>query len=126
MLPAPLAEAPSLRTSRSRVAHEAAWISPRNVVFRSHAETARLVLGCTVLVASLVAIGLTHVWFAAQSRELGYDRMAAHGVVRRLEIEARDLEAKVESLNRHDRIERIARDRLGMVRPVAGQRQELP
>ena len=102
------------------------WSLPPNVDIRSRAEAAELARWFAVVAAVLVVVGLAHVWLASQARELDYDRMAAHQVVRRLELEARDLEAKVEALQRHDRIERIAREQLGMVRPVAGQRQELP
>jgi cell division protein FtsL len=124
MLPAPAI--PSSPSRRPRLAGNAAWALPRNVPIQSREEAIRAARWAGVFGAVLIAFGLGHALLSAQTRELNYDRMATLQVVRRLELEARDLEAKIESLNRHDRIERIARDQLGMVRPAAGQKRVLP
>lgn len=102
------------------------WALPRNVPIESREEAARAARRAAVFVAAILAIGLGHAWISTQARELEYDRAAVRDVVRRLEAESRDLEAQYESLIRNDRIERIAREQLGMVRPVAGQKRVLP
>ena len=125
----PVAATPASAARRARSAAttaDAAWSPPRNVRIRNRDEAAAAVRWIGLFAAALVVVGLGHALLSARTRELDYDRMAALQVVRRLEREGRDLEAKVESLNRHDRIERIARDQLGMVRPAAGQKRVLP
>lgn len=122
MQPAAVRTAASARPGRA----VADWALPRNVPIESREEAARAARRAAVFVAALLAIGLGHAWISTQARELEYDRAAVRDVVRRLEAESRDLEAQYESLIRNDRIERIAREQLGMVRPVAGQKRVLP
>lgn len=128
MLPAPaLPSFPSRRPRRgAALAGNAAWALPRNVPIERREEAIRAARWAGLFCAVLILFGLGHALLSAQTRDLNYDRMAALRVVRRLELEARDLEAKIESLNRHDRIERIAREQLGMVRPAVGQKRVLP
>lgn len=127
MLPASTASQTVPRRPRAAYAgRDSAWSAPANVSLHGRADRAWFTRRLVLIALSLFGLGLAHVWLAARAREVDYDRVAALRIVRRLEREARDLEAKVESLNRHDRIERIAREQLGMVRPVSGQKRELP
>lgn len=99
---------------------------PPNVDAHAHAAQAALSRWLLAFAAALVFVGLTYVWLSAQVRRYEYDRMALHDVIQRLKLEQHDLNAKLELLQRHDWIERVARDELGMTRPQPGQVQELP
>lgn len=110
-----LAPAPSWGWRRLQNVHRGALVSD-----------ALLVRWLTGLLTILVLVGLLHVWFSAQARELSYDRMAAHEILRQLELEKRALEARLELLNRHERIEHIAVTQLNMVRPGSHQKRRLP
>lgn len=99
---------------------------PPNLDAHDHAEQAALSKWLVTLTAALALIGLSYAWLSAQVRRYEYDRMALHEIVQRLKLEQHDLDAKLELLQRHDWIERVARDELGMTRPRPGQVQELP
>lgn len=63
---------------------------------------------------------------SAEIRELNARRAALVQLARELDRERKSLDAQFAILGSDERIERIARDDLGMVRPAAGQRRLLP
>lgn len=77
---------------------------------------------CVVAVAVVMAL---KVHSSAQIREQHALRAAGVAIARELDREARALEAQLVVLEGDERIEAIAREQLGMVRPAPGQRRLL-
>lgn len=71
-------------------------------------------------VATLV-VALLLVWVRLQVVHTGYDLSTARQVERRLEQEQRELQIEIATLTSPRRLEEIARDRLDMGPPAAGQ-----
>jgi len=85
---------------------------------RPRGSTLLVVLGC----AALLTVGaLFFVWQRYQFVRLGFEVGALRQRQAQLEERIRPLEVEVEYLSRPERIEAIARDRLGMRPPAPGQ-----
>jgi cell division protein FtsL len=69
----------------------------------------------------LVALCMGQVWLRLQVTRLGYQLSDARQMQLRLEHERRELEIELATLRVPDRIDALARERLGMVPPRPGQ-----
>jgi cell division protein FtsL len=74
----------------------------------------------------VVGIALLLVWVRLQTVRTGYELSAARRLEHRLQQEQRELELEIATLTSPRRLERIARDRLGMGPPAAGQIVSVP
>jgi cell division protein FtsL len=81
-----------------------------------------IVLGAVVV----VAIALLLVWVRLQAVHTGYQLSAARHLAHRLEQEQRELELEIATLTSPRRLERLARERLGMGPPTSGQIVSVP
>lgn len=82
----------------------------------------------TALLLSLCLVGviLLHVWLRLQVVRLGYALSASSKLQSQLEQERRELTVELATLTSPDRLEAMARKRLGLVTPEKGQVIVLP
>ena len=74
----------------------------------------------------LVGLALMHVWLRLQVVQLGYVLSTASKLQSQLEQENRELKVELATLTSPDRLEAMARSRLGMMDPEKGQVVILP
>jgi cell division protein FtsL len=74
----------------------------------------------------VVGIALLLVWVRLQTVRTGYELSAARRLEHRLQQEQRELELEIATLTSPRRLERVARERLGMGPPTAGQIVSVP
>ena len=74
----------------------------------------------------VVAMALLLVWVRLQTVDTGYALSAARRLTHRLEQEQRELEMEIATLTSPLRLERVARERLGMGSPGPGQIVNVP
>ena len=74
----------------------------------------------------LFILGLVHVWLRLQVVHMGYVLSATTKLQGRLEQENRELKVELASLTSPDRLEAMARRRLGLMPPEKGQVIVLP
>ena len=84
-----------------------------------------------VFVAGLAALGLVgvvliHVWLRLQVVQMGYALSTISKLQGRLEQENRELKLELATLTSPERLEALARNRLGLVAPDKGQIIVLP
>jgi len=81
-----------------------------------------------VLLLSLCLVGvvLLHVWLRLQVVRLGYALSTTSKLQSQLEQERRELTVELATLTAPDRLEAMARKRLGLVTPEKGQVIVLP
>ncbi|HEY1265883.1 MAG TPA: cell division protein FtsL [Candidatus Binatia bacterium] len=79
-----------------------------------------------LLGTGLVAIALLHVWLRLQVVHMGYALATATKLERELEQENRELKVELATLTSPQRLEAMARARLGMGQPQRGQVVVLP
>jgi cell division protein FtsL len=87
---------------------------------RRHHWTALLLSLC------LVAVVLLHVWLRLQVVRMGYALSTTSKLESQLEQERRELTVELATLSSPDRLEAMARKRLGLVTPEKGQVIVLP
>jgi cell division protein FtsL len=92
---------------------------------RSAASRWRLFFG-VILGAALIGVVLAHVWLRLQVVRMGYVLSTTSKLQTRLEQENRELKFELATLNSPERIEALARQRLGLVTPEKGQVIVLP
>ena len=126
MLPLSLAEGNGKR--RRGTSRSVAWVGqqPANSAIANDAHSRTLVVWLTVFAALALAIALAHVWLRLQVRDVGYRRSATLEIIEKLEKEGEELKAEIACLEAPDRLEEVARVRLGMVRAELGQEVVLP
>ena len=73
-----------------------------------------------LLVAALAAVGVFHVWSRTRVTTAGYRLGELQRTRAALQAERDRLEVEVAALRAPGRLERFARERLGMVPPMAG------
>jgi len=78
------------------------------------------------LTAALIAIVLLHVWLRLQVVQLGYVLSTGSRLQSRLEQENRELKIELATMTSPDRLESLARRRLGLRSPEKGQVVVLP
>jgi len=79
-----------------------------------------------VLTAGLIALVLVHVWLRLQVVHTGYVLSTTSKLQGRLEQENRELKIELATLTSPERLESLARQRLGLITPEKGQVIVLP
>jgi len=74
----------------------------------------------------LMAVSLVHVWVRLQVVRMGYVLSTASKLQGQLEQEGRELKVELATLTSPDRLEAMARKRLGLQQPEKGQVIVLP
>ncbi|AMV73117.1 hypothetical protein JCM30471_15280 [Desulfuromonas carbonis] len=74
-----------------------------------------------LFMALLLAVSLFYVWSRLQVTNLEYDISSLEGRLRNLQQESRGLQVEVASLSSPQRIEQVARQRLGLHLPTPQQ-----
>lgn len=96
---------------------------------RSRADQAvrrRRHLGAGLLVVVFLGVVLVHVWLRLQVVQMGYVLSTASKLQSRLEQENRELKVELATLTTRDRLDEMARRRLGLTPPQKGQVVILP
>lgn len=86
----------------------------------------RAPLATSLMFLGLVAIVLVHVWLRLQVVHMGYVLATTSKLQNRLEQENRELKVELATLTSPDRLEAMARKRLGLAPPEKGQVIILP
>jgi cell division protein FtsL len=79
-----------------------------------------------LLAACLIAAVLVHVWLRLQVVQVGYVLSTTSKLQGRLEQEKRELKLELATMVSPDRLEALARKRLGLLPPEKGQVIVLP
>jgi cell division protein FtsL len=82
--------------------------------------------GVALLIVILLGIVLVHVWLRLQVVHMGYVLATASKLKSRLEQENRELKVELATLTTRDRLNEMARRRLGLAAPQKGQVIVLP
>ncbi|HEX2930277.1 MAG TPA: cell division protein FtsL [Candidatus Binatia bacterium] len=90
------------------------------------ASRRRYLLVIGILSLAFVGIVLLHVWLRLQVVQVGYVLSTTSKLQGRLEQENRELKVELATLTSPERLEALARKRLGMVPPEKGQVIILP
>ncbi len=83
-------------------------------------------LGLALLALCLVGVALLHVWLRLQVVHMGYELSTTSKLQNQLEQENRELKVELATLTSPDRLEAMARKRLGLAPPEKGQIVILP
>jgi cell division protein FtsL len=83
-------------------------------------------LGVALLGLALVGVVLSHVWLRLQVVHMGYVLSTTSKLQNQLEQEQRELKVELATLTSPDRLEAMARKRLGLAAPEKGQVIVLP
>jgi len=83
-------------------------------------------LGVALLIVVLLGVVLVHVWLRLQVVHMGYVLSTASKLQSRLEQENRELKVELATLTTRDRLDEMARRRLGLAPPQKGQVIVLP
>lgn len=92
----------------------------------SRYQRKRRVLAIAVLALSLIGVVLLHVWLRLQVVHMGYALATTSKLQSQLEQENRELKVELATLTAPDRLEAMARRRLGLRPPEKGQVIVLP
>jgi cell division protein FtsL len=92
----------------------------------SQAVRRRRHLGVGLLVVAFLGVVLLHVWLRLQVVQMGYVLSTASKLQSRLEQENRELMVELATLTTRDRLDLMARRRLGLMPPQKGQVVVLP
>ena len=113
-----------MATAVSLQARKVARVKRERAV-RSTASRWRLFLGIFLGIALIAAV-LVHVWLRLQVVRMGYVLSTTSKLQTRLEQENRELKVELATLTSPDRLEALARQRLGLAAPEKGQIIVLP
>src|SRR5215467_2204121 len=83
-------------------------------------------LAVAFLALGLVGVALLHVWLRLQVVQMGYVLSTTSKLQSQLEQESRELKVELATLTSPDRVEAMARKRLGLTSPEKGQVIVLP
>jgi cell division protein FtsL len=89
-------------------------------------ERRRRVVRYTIILFCFASVVLLHVWLRLQVVNLGYALSATTKLQQRLEQEQRELRVEYATLTSPERVEALARRRLGLRPPEKGQVIVLP
>ncbi|GIW45510.1 MAG: hypothetical protein KatS3mg077_2792 [Candidatus Binatia bacterium] len=93
----------------------------------SDAREKRLLVQLIIVWATLFAVVCAaHTAIRLRVLDLAYRIEATHGAIARLELQSRELRARAVRLEDPQRLEALAKERLGLSRPSPGQRLVLP
>lgn len=90
------------------------------------ARSRRMMAFGALLALVLIGLVLVHVWLRLQVVRLGYVLSTTSKLQTRLEQENRELKLELAKMTSPDRLEALARQRLGLVTPEKGQVVVLP
>lgn len=94
---------------------------------RSHrADRRQRVFVMGIFALALIGVVLIHVWLRLQVVQMGYVFSTINKLQGRLEQENRELKIELATLTSPERLEALARKRLGLVPPEKGQVIVLP
>lgn len=110
---------PAAEGARLRVKRRSEARTPRSERHRHHWAVLSLSL-------CLVGVVLLHVWLRLQVVRMGYVLSTTSKLESQLEQERRELTVELATLTSPDRLEAMARKRLGLVAPEKGQVIVLP
>jgi cell division protein FtsL len=113
-----------MATAVSVPARKVATVKRERAV-RSTGSRWRLFLGLFLGLALIGAV-LVHVWLRLQVVRMGYVLSTTSKLQTRLEQENRELKVELATLTSPDRLEALARQRLGLAAPEKGQIIVLP
>ena len=113
-----------MATAVSASARKVTRVKRRSTV-RATASRWRLFLG-VLLGISFIATVLGHVWLRLQVVRMGYVLSTMSKLQARLERENRELKIELATLTSPDRLDALARQRLGLTAPEKGQIIVLP
>src|SRR4029077_15156641 len=83
-------------------------------------------LAAALLALCLMGVALLHVWLRLQVVHMGYALSTTSKLQNQLEQESRELKVELATLTSPDRLEAMARKRLGLAPPEKGQVIVLP
>lgn len=83
-------------------------------------------MAVALLAFCLVGVALLHVWLRLQVVQMGYALSTTSKLQHQLEQERRELKVELATLTSPERLEAMARKRLGLVPPEKGQVIVLP
>ncbi|HXV83555.1 MAG TPA: cell division protein FtsL [Candidatus Binatia bacterium] len=89
-------------------------------------QRSRRVIAIAFLVLGLVGVALLHVWLRLQVVHMGYVLATTSKLQNQLEQENQELKVELATLTSPDRLEAMARQRLGLRPPEKGQVIVLP
>jgi cell division protein FtsL len=101
-------------------------IAKRAAAPRAERRDRENLIPIALLVLGLVGVTLVHVWLRLQVVQMGYVLSTTSKLQSRLEQENRELKVEWASLMSPERLEAMARKRLGMMPPEKGQVIVLP
>ncbi len=110
----------------SAPAHRSSGVRPGRFLHPGRKGGARQFVLSALLSLILVGVVLVHVWLRLQVVKIGYVLSTASKLQGRLEQENRELQIELATLTSPDRLESLARRRLGLVAPEKGQVIILP
>ena len=93
---------------------------------RDSAGRRRYLLALALASLLLIGVALLHVWLRLQVVRMGYVLATTSKLYSRLEQEHRELRVEIATLTAPERLERLARKRLGLIPPEKGQVVVLP
>ncbi|MCK6556548.1 cell division protein FtsL [Candidatus Binatia bacterium] len=102
------------------------WPRPANTTALSVVDSRSTVFWAAAATIVGIAIALGHVWLRLQVVEVGYRLSTTRQVIQRLEGEGQELLLAASRLDAPNRLDGLARTRLGMVAPEKGQELALP
>ena len=126
MLPLSMGRPPLLGSGQGELYSHLEWRSPANVASATSAALRALAVWMAVFVAIGVVIALVHVWLRLKVVDLGYRLGTTRQVIERLRQEGSELTLEAAALSAPNRLDEVARTRLGMVRPEKSQEVILP
>lgn len=126
MVPLSLGQSSPRSSDERDLYRSLAGLRPVNIAASASAEARALFTWLAILVVLGVSIALAHVWLRLKVTDLGYVLSTTHQVIQKLECERQELTAEVARLEAPDRLEEVARVRLGMTHPQRGQEAVLP
>ena len=111
--------------AKSRL-REVSSTKPERLDRVSRGQRRRHTLVFTVLALCLMRVALLHVWLRLQVVQMGYVLSTTSKLENQLEQENRELKVELATLTSPDRLEAMARRRLGLMPPEKGQVIILP
>ena len=115
-----------MATAASRNARGIGAAKPERVRPIGRREGRRRMAAVALLALCLVGVALLHVWLRLQVVHMGYALSTTAKLQNQLEQAQRELKVELATLTSPDRLEAMARKRLGLVQPEKGQVIVLP
>jgi cell division protein FtsL len=115
-----------MATAVNTEAHGVSFPKRTGSTSTGRADRHRRYFAVAFLTAVLLGVVLVHVWMRLQVVHMGYVLSTARKLQNRLEQENRELKVELATLTSPDRLESMARKRLGLAPPEKGQVILLP